>query len=847
MLYCKDTNTPLTPMFLKKLAIAYKTNIETYKQTLQQILADQCVVDGDKLIDEHTGYVITNQEFDVDEGYDDTGFKVNTKSQLDIDEVEDGEKYDNIKDTSDLISEEKTQNNEMDNNQEFQDVENVFSSMMIDETLDEPIQHSYTSIVISIFQEYEKTLNLNFFNKPKTMSYIFQYFDKNKDEDGDQILGLTVITLCFIILELQMQFHKLHIRSIEGNCKPFLKGFPIFHESDTKTIRFVLCLAKQLNLNKNLNAIEMDTLVDEIQKELQEIVMTTMRMQINEFLENYKNNSNIVITTNMRFLPNLRKVKMPTYKTLQKQIDKSSKILSFDDYILYSSKLHELSYYIQEEVQGVTSKQEPLLRGRTIYTENFCCLENNNYKNPYDYFVNKSTLLETYNKHAIEIQTYINMHTKCKKSNLYYDNNNTRDNNMNINYHFSDDVLRNALETLNIEFSSDQVKVYVQNIHQKNLLELPVLNSSSKSTQFESLLNEMMTVDKEERGELKLKLESDISKFIDKYYKLVANHDLNLLSKMDSKENLLIQKDIFDFKLYLLEQINLMKSNINNNIQLNQRNRSSHIHSRNPSKEKFDVFTNEFLDKKNKLSRFQCTNIIKCFQYFNKILISYFYEPLTNGSYHPNDYSIPKHWNFHEEHNLDLLKSHEKNYKNMKNMYNVKTLEELLNSYESYYDNIKWFIQNNQMNIDNDKMINMYIQIYLFYVLHNELLLLLESINDAQMKQDGKHFLNNLLELCSLRLENVYIDKRYIEKKIVQSKEMEKNRITNELFELTDEERETYLMMKKHKLGRTGKGLSKSIFKYVGEEYVANRDLFVEAEERENNDISTMNEDYEMT
>ena len=41
-----------------------------------------------------------------------------------------------------------------------------------------------------------------------------------------------------------------------------------------------------------------------------------------------------------------------------------------------------------------------------------------------------------------------------------------------------------------------------------------------------------------------------------------------------------------------------------------------------------------------------------------------------------------------------------------------------------------------------------------------------------------------------------------------------------------------------HKLGRIGKGLSKSIFKYVGEDYVANRDLFVEAEERENNDIS---------
>jgi hypothetical protein len=61
---------------------------------------------------------------------------------------------------------------------------------------------------------------------------------------------------------------------------------------------------------------------------------------------------------------------------------------------------------------------------------------------------------------------------------------------------------------------------------------------------------------------------------------------------------------------------------------------------------------------------------------------------------------------------------------------------------------------------------------------------------------------------------------------------------------MNDEERETYMMMKKHKLGRSGKGLSKSIFAYVANEYTENRNLFVEQEEHENNDISNMDEDY---
>ena len=862
MLYCIDTNTPLIPMFFKKLAIAYKTNIETYKATLQQILTQQCVVDGDKLIDEFTGYIITDQEFSTDEGYDDFGSKINTKSVLELEE----ESTNIEKDSSELVSNDIVQQNDLtesnenlttideENEMEQNDIEQRFQSMLVDETtkIDEP-ELQYSSIVKSLLQEYEYVLNLKFNNKPKIISYIFQHFERNKDKDGDEILGLTVTTLCFIVLELQIQFHNLHITSIEGNCKPFLKGFPVFHESDTKTIHFIVCLAKQLKLNKTLNEIEIATLVDELQQELQKIVTTTMRMQINDFLEHYKtihNQENI--HTKMNFLPSLKRVKLPAYKSIQKLTDKSIKILNNEDYILYSSKLHELSYYIQESIQEVTSQQNPILRGRSIYTENFCCLENDNQRNPYRYFVSKSNTLQTYNAHANEIQDYLALHHKYKKSNLYYDNYNTRISTLSVNYHFAEDVLKNALQTLNIEFSSDQVKIFVQNIHHKNIQHLPLFITSSKSNQFEALLNEK--IEENEPTDLKLKIESDVNKFISKYHKLVANHNFDNSAGPgagaeagDSKEKLMIQKDIFDFKLYLLEQIKLMKNNIENNVIVNQRqNRGTHKHSRNPSKEKFDIITSELLNKKTKLSRFQCSNILKCFRYFNKILMSYFHDPLTSENYRPQDYIIPKHWNFHKSHVTDLFESHEKNNKYMKNMYNKKGLEPLIASFGTYYKNISWFIEQNQLQIPEDNMTNIYVQIYLFYVLHNELLVILEDAGIPQMKHDGIEFVNNLLELCSLRIEHVYIDKTYVEKKIVQSKEMEKNRITNELFELSDEERETYLMLKKHKLGRTGKGLSKSIFTYVGEDYIANRDLFVEAEERENNDISNMNEDYEI-
>ena len=115
---------------------------------------------------------------------------------------------------------------------------------------------------------------------------------------------------------------------------------------------------------------------------------------------------------------------------------------------------------------------------------------------------------------------------------------------MAINYHFEDDVLKNALETLNIEFSSDEVKLYIQNIHSKHIQHMPLLISESNSRYFEAIMNEKMAENNNEKNEneLKLKMESDVNKFIAKYYKLIAEHDFHKNEEKDSKEQLLIQK-----------------------------------------------------------------------------------------------------------------------------------------------------------------------------------------------------------------------------------------------------------------------------------------------------------------
>ena len=96
--YCNETNTPLLPTFYSSLAEGFRLN--NYKNALDLIKKNRGKLsdDGDKVIDQHSGYVIDVIEFDTDEGYDKTsGFKIKTREIM---EVSTSDKLKSVKDIS---------------------------------------------------------------------------------------------------------------------------------------------------------------------------------------------------------------------------------------------------------------------------------------------------------------------------------------------------------------------------------------------------------------------------------------------------------------------------------------------------------------------------------------------------------------------------------------------------------------------------------------------------------------------------------------------------------------------------------------------------------------------------
>ena len=85
-LYCKETNIKLLPKFISDLAQVFIANGD-YKKALELICAEQGTIseDGDKWIDKYSGYEIRSIDLNTEEGFDESGYKLQSRELLEQD------------------------------------------------------------------------------------------------------------------------------------------------------------------------------------------------------------------------------------------------------------------------------------------------------------------------------------------------------------------------------------------------------------------------------------------------------------------------------------------------------------------------------------------------------------------------------------------------------------------------------------------------------------------------------------------------------------------------------------------------------------------------------------------
>ena len=99
--YCIDIDVKLLPTFFKILSEGFFTG--RYNETLEIIYKERGVLssDGDKWVDKHSGYYISDINFDTSEGYDKSGYKIKTSEVME-ETMSDKLKNLNIKETTNV-------------------------------------------------------------------------------------------------------------------------------------------------------------------------------------------------------------------------------------------------------------------------------------------------------------------------------------------------------------------------------------------------------------------------------------------------------------------------------------------------------------------------------------------------------------------------------------------------------------------------------------------------------------------------------------------------------------------------------------------------------------------------
>lgn len=419
---CNETGVPLIPTFLVELANAYQQGGSAmYQDMLDEISARQGVMSdsGDAIVDKYSGYVIRALELSSEEGFDQSGFRVQSRDVLDED-----------KDKQEFQKEEQKQVSRV-------KIETLMKSV-IGRYVVRVVQALTTSMGISnpFLEQLDfiaRKVQMVVANKLPPQEKYEQSKPKVKYEyvRNELILFTTLAYLTVILQTIRVKTNKTF-----PGCVRSFKGYPM-NGADPSTYTYVGCVAFKMRTKANPWSIllgkSQDRVIGDIKKYIDSIVLkdpqmiSKMNAPDDEMTDDIPD-SHEVSNTWMNFLPPLR-----TSDLTVKHIKQYNELLR-EMVRRGSSKQHLMiqkiqgrailfSLAVQDEIQKVLDQEKSILATATgePYLQNVCCEGEGA---TYDYFVGKNKKIQEMNENS---QIYADALKQIRvKAPIYFDPRNTK-------------------------------------------------------------------------------------------------------------------------------------------------------------------------------------------------------------------------------------------------------------------------------------------------------------------------------------------------------------------------------------------------------------------------------------
>ena len=418
-MFCRDTNIPLFPISLYKLATVFCTG-GNYISKLAEVCRDVGVLsdDGDSIVDKHTGYVLRKIDFVTEDEFTDEGMRVVTHDILE-DELET-----RLGKILTVDSTGKNTTKTIFENEQNQQMYNI--TRAICQQIGIPIDNIQDFVLLTTNELMEKHIQSEevyekkalIMEKKKGVRPIPYEIYKNR--------FMFWILASVILISIQTAIPSFRVKKTFPGCVRSFQGYPLAGGvEDLSGIQYIACVMFKIKSSSlpwnSIEKLDLETYTLKIRETLDKIILT----ERNDIEQLYVKKREYMLLNSDEVIPEEHGIdRWPLFlppvvsfsvisklRAISKDFEREMMDLIRDGHrnqrshlSLIKSRAVQYGYAMIESINDVVKNKDTLLKtsSKIPFLENACC-HNSEYIEPMSYFIHENPAIKKY----IEISHYL--------------------------------------------------------------------------------------------------------------------------------------------------------------------------------------------------------------------------------------------------------------------------------------------------------------------------------------------------------------------------------------------------------------------------------------------------------
>ena len=447
-LYCAKTNVKMMPVWKNNLAEAFIIEGQYgYIDYLEKVKSQIGIMDegGDWWCDKFSGWPICKVDFDLEEGYEVSGFKASSRAIMESDA---GSKI--MSSTGEKIMQYTTPETKM--------INNIVNALGVAMGINMETQKEFIiNVVLDAIQntlESESDYKL----KVREMAEKGKKMPSYKDFYNTALL---YYSLGVFLIAIQTSMPSIKTRKTHPGCVRSFTGYPFEGTGDYSSVTYLACVAYDIR--------ESGEPWNVLKGKKQDIILTKLKAVINDVIlvipdvkRKMEEKTAYLLTSDadiipekhdisrwLQFVPPLVQFKMRHLVNVSEEFKKSligelrnGSIHQREKILMIDSKMIQFSLAIVERIQEVVKKNQLLLHSSNNepYLENACC-ESKEGETTISYFTNKDSRISEYNQIVTQLSNMMEDIISYSKSGMFFSTANTKNVYPSINKDFSEKTI----------------------------------------------------------------------------------------------------------------------------------------------------------------------------------------------------------------------------------------------------------------------------------------------------------------------------------------------------------------------------------------------------------------------